>query len=166
MDNYRSTTDSKTTTTGLDSGLDSHPEKSYRGTRPSRTGSDVAGQDIKMKVENAIATVAGVVDGFVEQMRETELAEHTKEAIEITGEAAHKIVTTSKREFKRTVEAIRGEVNLDEGGITDNATSTGSSGYSGSSFGSDRDVTQFKAKGAKKSATSSYGSGTDTTNTL
>ncbi|MEA3190705.1 MAG: hypothetical protein QOD77_1287 [Thermoplasmata archaeon] len=110
--------------------------RTYRPSRPSNLG---AGSHLNFKesspeeiqkfvsdrVAKAVAAAAGAVEGFATQMRESKVAENTKDAIEKVGETATTIVGTTRQQFQNTKGAIQGG-HEGSGYGDDTASSSGS----------------------------------------
>ena len=115
-------------------GMDTQSRKHHD--RPSRSqgmgSSDDAKQRVHDLVANAIGTIAGAVEGFVDTMKETELADRTKEAIELAGETVTNVTRTSIEQAKRIRDAAGFEGGGHGfGGMGSKDTSYGSSPSSG-----------------------------------
>ncbi|MFO1533796.1 MAG: hypothetical protein ABR562_08940, partial [Thermoplasmatota archaeon] len=60
--------------------------KTGRPARPARGSADAVRDEMRRKVGAKVAAVAGVVEGFNEQMEENDVPGATRKAIEQTGE--------------------------------------------------------------------------------
>ncbi len=94
--------------------------------RPLREQSpEEAKRTMKEKVSRGIATVAGALEGFTQQMRENDVPQKTKEAVEKVGETTRKVSEATRREGRQVKQALGSERERHEIPVTGTAHRAG-----------------------------------------
>lgn len=114
--------------------MERRQESSRQGEqRPLKEQSpDEARRTVKEKVSRGVATVAGALEGFARQMRENDVPERAKEAVQKVGETTRKVSEATRRETREVKQAVGspGERRPERPGVTGTAHALAGGGTS------------------------------------